>query len=117
MGGSDVRGWAAMGRGALGVMRKYEGRDAEREYTPKSQGFTLFCFVLLCETDSKRKNIQRGYINKRLCPGTGVSEEMLVGYMKREKPKAELGESALHENSLGVYPTFTLMQANAKFTF
>lgn len=42
---------------------------------------------------------------------------MLVEYMKREKPKAELGESALHENSLGVYPTFTLMQANAKFTF
>ena len=117
MGGSDVRGWAAMGRGALGVMRKYEERDAGREYTPKSQGFTLFCFVLLCETDSKRKNIQKGYINKRLCPGTGISEEMLVEYMKREKAKAKLGESALNENSLGVYPTFSLMQPNAKVTY
>lgn len=112
MGGSDVRGWAAVGRGALGVMRKYKGRDAERE-----SGFYIILFCFVVRDRLQKKHIRKGYINKRLCPGTGVPEEMLVEYMKREKPKAELGESALHENSLGVYPTFALMQPNAKVTF
>lgn len=75
--------------------------------------FVLFCYA----RQTPKENIQKGYINKRICPGTGVSEETLGEHMKREKSKAELRGSAWHENSQGGYSTFTLVQTNTKVTF